>query len=98
MRVGQGIHVRDTRQPEIIRVGVAGGIRERHVTDIGTEQHGLSDLQFLAMILKDPLLVESARDEALRWIAAARSVEGARELLRALGQRWNKRLELSRIG
>ena len=44
----------------------------------GTQQHGLSDLRFLAEVLKSPELLESARGEARMLVAA-----GADSLLAA---------------
>ena len=65
----------------------------------GTQQHGLSDLQFLGVILKAPGLVEAARAEAQRLIAQAPDAQRAVEdYLKAQGGRWRKRLELARIG
>jgi ATP-dependent DNA helicase RecG len=56
----------------------------------GTQQHGLSDLQFLAVILKEPRLIDDARDAA-RLIAA----EGrAGEILASLKGSWRTRLQL----
>jgi len=63
----------------------------------GTQQHGLSDLRFLAEVLRAPLLIEVARSEAAAWIAA-HSASAARTKLDALGSQWRRRLELARIG
>jgi ATP-dependent DNA helicase RecG len=60
----------------------------------GTQQHGLSDLQFLAVILRDPGLLEAARDEAMRFAAAG----GAEAVFSRLGGTWRKRLELPAVG
>jgi ATP-dependent DNA helicase RecG len=63
----------------------------------GTQQHGLSDMQFLAVVLRSPDLLESARGEALRWCeanGAARS--GA--LLRGLRPAWRRRIRLAEVG
>jgi ATP-dependent DNA helicase RecG len=60
----------------------------------GTQQHGLSDLQFLALILRSPGLIETARDEAQALVARERGPE----LLERLGGRWRKRLELGQVG
>jgi len=60
----------------------------------GTQQHGLSDLQFLAAILRDPGLLDAARDEARRV-----TMEGEAEaVLSKLGGPWRKRLELPAVG
>jgi ATP-dependent DNA helicase RecG len=60
----------------------------------GTQQHGLSDLQFLAVILRDPGLLDAARDEARRLADAGR----AEEILARVRGAWRKRLELPAIG
>jgi ATP-dependent DNA helicase RecG len=60
----------------------------------GTQQHGLSDLQFLAVILRDPALLESARDEAMRVANAG----GAEAVLARLGGAWRMRLALPAVG
>jgi ATP-dependent DNA helicase RecG len=60
----------------------------------GTQQHGLSDLHFLAAILRDPGLLEDARDEARR-VAAEGS---APEVFARLGKLWKQRLELPAVG
>jgi ATP-dependent DNA helicase RecG len=65
----------------------------------GTQQHGLSDLQFLAQVLKIPALLEAARREAQVMIAAgADSREQAHGLLTSLRGNWRKRLDLVRVG
>ncbi len=59
----------------------------------GTQQHGLPDLRFLAEILRDPALLESARDEARRL------PEGeAVRILSELRGAWRKRLRLAAVG
>ena len=60
----------------------------------GTQQHGLTDLRFLAAILRDPTLLDTAREEARR-IAEAGQAEG---LLRGLSGAWRKRLSLPAVG
>jgi ATP-dependent DNA helicase RecG len=60
----------------------------------GTQQHGLSDLQFLAVILRDPGLLDAARDEAMRVMEAG----GAEAVFARLGEAWRKRLELPAVG
>jgi ATP-dependent DNA helicase RecG len=60
----------------------------------GTSQHGLSDLQFLAAILRDARLLEEAREEARR-IAEAGNAEA---VLAGLGGVWRRRLELPAVG
>jgi len=60
----------------------------------GTQQHGLSDLQFLAAILRDPALLDEAREEARR---VADSGE-AESVFTRLGAGWRKRLELPAVG
>jgi ATP-dependent DNA helicase RecG len=60
----------------------------------GTQQHGLSDLQFLSAILRDPGLLDAARDEARRLADSGR----AEEILARVRGAWRKRLELPAIG
>jgi ATP-dependent DNA helicase RecG len=63
----------------------------------GTQQHGLSDLQYLAVILGKAGLVEAARREA-RAFVAGQTRERALALLGSLRQGWKKRLDLVRAG
>jgi ATP-dependent DNA helicase RecG len=60
----------------------------------GTQQHGLSDLRFLAAILRDPTLLDTAREEARRVAEAGRS----EATLSRLSGAWRKRLQLPSIG
>jgi ATP-dependent DNA helicase RecG len=65
----------------------------------GTQQHGLSDLRFLAEVLKAPALLEAARREAQAMIASGeKNRRAAEDLLRSLGGKWKRRLELARVG
>ena len=65
----------------------------------GTQQHGLSDLQFLALVLKLPSLLEAARMEAQDLVqAGGQSRDEARALLDSLGGKWKRRLELAQVG
>jgi ATP-dependent DNA helicase RecG len=65
----------------------------------GTHQHGLSDLQFLAEVLRAPGLLETARREAAAMIDRDEgSRETARELLRSLHGKWQRRLDLAQVG
>ena len=64
----------------------------------GTQQHGLSDLQFLAEILRDPALLEQARGAAQRLVAEPGGAERALAILRALPERWKQRLRLAGVG
>ena len=65
----------------------------------GTQQHGLSDLQFLAEILQAPRLIETARAEAQAWVAQGPTGRSdAEELLDSLGGIWGERLALARVG
>jgi len=59
----------------------------------GTQQHGLTDMQFLAEILRAPGLVESARAEA-----QALDTDAGRGILDSLGGRWRRRLALADVG
>jgi ATP-dependent DNA helicase RecG len=60
----------------------------------GTQQHGLSDLQFLAAILRDPGLLDEARAEARRVADA----DGAEAVFARLGGTWRQRLQLPAVG
>jgi ATP-dependent DNA helicase RecG len=65
----------------------------------GTQQHGLSDLQFLATVLRAPALLEAARLEAQGMVAG--STKGRRratEILDSLSAKWQRRLDLARVG
>jgi ATP-dependent DNA helicase RecG len=64
----------------------------------GTQQHGLTDLQFLEVILGDPRLLDAARTEAQGLAAETGGRERAREILESLRPAWKQRLELARIG
>jgi len=65
----------------------------------GTQQHGLSDLQFLADMLKDPTLLETARGEARMIVEGRRDGPAqARRILARLGAKWQSRLNLARVG
>jgi ATP-dependent DNA helicase RecG len=60
----------------------------------GTQQHGLSDLQFLAVVLRDPRLIDDARTAA-RQVAEA---GGGGALLASLKGGWRTRLQLPGAG
>ncbi len=62
----------------------------------GTQQHGLSDLQFLALVMRSPLLLEGARTEARIVVEA--SLDDARKRLQELPPMWRKRLRLAEVG
>jgi ATP-dependent DNA helicase RecG len=64
----------------------------------GTQQHGLSDLQFLAVVLRDPGLLEAARSEAQTLFADPSGRLAARKILAALRTGWKRRLSLAGIG
>ena len=65
----------------------------------GTQQHGLSDLQFLAQVLKDPTMLESAREEAQTMVQrGGAALAQARRILDSLGEKWQRRLDLARVG
>jgi ATP-dependent DNA helicase RecG len=65
----------------------------------GTQQHGLSDLQFLAVTLRDPGLVDRAREEA-RAFVAREGVDGPemKRILSTLRPGWRRRLDLAAVG
>jgi ATP-dependent DNA helicase RecG len=65
----------------------------------GTQQHGLSDLQFLAMTLQQPGLLDGARTAARRIVQdPAGGREKANALIASLRSGWQKRLEFTRSG
>ncbi len=65
----------------------------------GTQQHGLSDLQFLAVILQGSELVEKARRQAQALVAGGEAGSArARAILGSLRPGWQKRLDLVRVG
>jgi ATP-dependent DNA helicase RecG len=60
----------------------------------GPQQHGLTDLQFLQVIVRDPTLLEAAREEARRVEAQG----GTAEILERLRGAWRSRLDLASVG
>jgi len=60
----------------------------------GTQQHGLSDLQFLAVVLKSPRLIDDARDAARKLADAGKGSA----LLSRLKGGWRTRLQLPGAG
>ncbi len=65
----------------------------------GTQQHGLSDLRFLAVALRDPALLEAARSEARGLVEGdAAGPLRAALILRTLRPGWKRRLDLAGIG
>jgi len=64
----------------------------------GTWQHGLSDLQFLAVLVGDPGLLDAARSAAAARIATPAGARAAEATLASLRGSWRSRLELARIG
>ena len=65
----------------------------------GTQQHGLSDLQFLGVILRSPELLEAARRAAREMVEgepAAR--ERAARMLASLRPAWKRTLDLATVG
>jgi ATP-dependent DNA helicase RecG len=62
----------------------------------GTQQHGLSDLQFLQLALKDPALLDEARTDAQRYVETSRA--DADRLLTGLRASWKRRLSLAQVG
>ena len=64
----------------------------------GTQQHGLSDLKFLAEVVRSPLLLEAARGEAQKLLTTADGQAEAAELFSTLPATWQERLELVRVG
>ena len=64
----------------------------------GTQQHGLSDLQFLAEVVRSPKLLEDSRGEARALVARPGGREGAQQVLIALPAKWRERLDLGSVG
>jgi ATP-dependent DNA helicase RecG len=65
----------------------------------GTQQHGLSDLQFLAVTLQEPGLLDRAREAARDLVAdPADGRARATKLIASLRHGWQKRLEFTRSG
>ncbi|NIQ85699.1 MAG: ATP-dependent DNA helicase RecG [Acidobacteria bacterium] len=64
----------------------------------GTQQHGLSDLKFLAEVIRQPALLEAARDEAIALVGEPAGRSAAEAILTDLPGPWRDRLELGRVG
>jgi len=64
----------------------------------GTQQHGLSDLQFLAEVVRSPALLSAARDEAQALVAQGDGPAVAQQVFSALPAMWRERLELGTVG
>jgi ATP-dependent DNA helicase RecG len=65
----------------------------------GTQQHGLSDLQFLAQVFRAPGLLERAREEAQAIVArGAEERQAAQRTLQSLRGRFRRRLDLAQVG
>ncbi len=64
----------------------------------GTQQHGLSDLQFLAEVVRSPALLSAARDEAQALVAQGDGPAVAQKVFSALPAMWRERLELGTVG
>ena len=64
----------------------------------GTQQHGLSDLKFLAEIVRSPVLLDAARNEAQKLVAQPDGQSVARDLFATLPATWRERFELGRVG
>ncbi len=105
--VGEQGHGREARERLAIMEQTADGFRIAQ-KDLelrgpgavyGSQQHGLSDLQFLTVILQDAELVAGARREAQALVAGgAEAREAMRGMLGSLRGGWKKRLELARVG
>jgi ATP-dependent DNA helicase RecG len=64
----------------------------------GTQQHGLTDLQFLSVVLRNPALLDAARMEARSLLAGGDGSARAERLLASLRPSWRQRLDLARVG
>jgi len=107
LMVGEEEHGDEARERLKTIVGTHDGFkiaeRDFHLRGpgaiFGTQQHGLSDLQFLGAALRHPGLIDAARLEAQRMVdGGAVSLAQARELLDSLRGRWRRRLDLARVG
>jgi ATP-dependent DNA helicase RecG len=107
LMVGDGAQGRDARERLAVMEETNDGFRiaERDLelrgpgAVFGTQQHGLSDLQFLGLILRGSDMLDAARHEAQLLVTQGEAERArARELLGSLRSGWKKRLELSRIG
>ena len=64
----------------------------------GSEQHGIGELRFLADALRDPELLQAARDEARTLLQSDEHQAAVGEVLGALPPRWRRGLGLGSIG
>jgi ATP-dependent DNA helicase RecG len=64
----------------------------------GSEQHGIGDLKFLADALRDPDLLQGARDDARTLLQSDGHEAAVGEVLRALPPGWRRGLGLGSIG
>jgi len=64
----------------------------------GSQQHGLSDLQFLAEVIRSPALLDGARTEAQQLVSAEGGREAGLAILEGLPLKWRDRLDLGRVG
>jgi ATP-dependent DNA helicase RecG len=107
LMAGGESHGREARQRLAIMEETTDGFRIAHKdlelrgpgAVFGTQQHGLSDLQFLSLILRGADWVEAARREARALVRSG--PEGrtrARRILDGLRPGWKRRLEPERAG
>ncbi len=107
LMVGEGVKTREAVERLRIMTETQDGFRiaEKDLqlrgpgSVFGTDQHGLSDLQFLAVALGNPRLIEAARAEALALVSGGdASRDAARRALAALRPGWRRRFELAGVG
>jgi ATP-dependent DNA helicase RecG len=105
--VGEQGHGRDARARLAVMEQTSDGFRiaEKDLelrgpgAVFGTQQHGLSDLQFLSVMLRDPEWVAQARSEAQALVGGDAVIrETMRQLLGTLRAGWRRRLDLARVG
>ncbi len=105
--VGEQGHGRDARERLAVMEQTSDGFRiaEKDLelrgpgAVFGTQQHGLSDLQFLSVMLRDPEWVAQARSEAQALVGGDAVIrETMRQLLGTLRAGWRRRLDLARVG
>ncbi len=107
LMVGEGGHGQEARERLAVMAETNDGFRiaEKDLeirgpgAVFGTQQHGLTDLQFLAEVLKNPALLDAARSEAHALVEGSASGRAqAGRVLASLRPGWKRRLNLAGIG
>ena len=107
LMAGEGEHGQEARERLAVMAETNDGFRiaEKDLeirgpgAVFGTQQHGLTDLQFLAEVLKNPALLDAARSEAHALVegGAGGRIQAGR-VLASLRPGWKRRLNLAGIG